>query len=151
MPLLCKHVEHLFWRYVRNTCCRIRFRITNIIMTPCYSDPTRQGWHFVCFWGRTCNLHPHCSIFPPQCSFCNTNICPLNDYSDWDGNWWMSWESWERLGLCWELLVLGKMKWLGPGPAYSARTPARIMVDYSTELWFASPMSFPKFHPCYKS
>ena len=55
--------------------------------------------------------------------------------------------------LCWELLVLGKIKLLGPDSADNTLTPARIRMDdmdymdYSAELRFACPMSFPKFRP----
>ena len=59
-----------------------------------------------------------------------------------------------RVGKSWNcvgnyLLVLVKMEQLGPaGSADSPPTPAIIRVGYSTELRFASPMSFPKFRPC---
>ena len=87
-------------------------------------------------------------LAPPMFNFaipmfiCNPNIFPLDGYSDesiiliqtelrTEG---VSWESWEKLGLYWELLVLGKIKGLGPGSGDSAPTPGRIRVDYSTKL-----------------
>ena len=44
--------------------------------------------------------------------------------------WWLFRLSWEKLKLCWEILVPGEIKWLGPRSADSTPTTAKLRMDY---------------------